>query len=84
MLTLPLMSAVVAERASHGSYGRYMGLYSFAFSAAFVVAPGTGIWIYHHWGSTTLWFGVGGLGLPMWALTLALAQSFKRKRGIDL
>ena len=42
MLTLPLVSAVVAARAEGGSRGSYMGLYVLSFQAAFVLAMRNG------------------------------------------
>jgi predicted MFS family arabinose efflux permease len=73
MLALPLINAVVAERAGGGRRGRYMGLYTMAFSVAFVFAPAGGTWVYDNLGPDRLWFGVGLLGPLLWLGALALS-----------
>lgn len=78
MLSLPLMNALVADRAAAGSQGRYMGAYTMTFSAAFVVAPFTGTWVYERFGPETLWLGIGLLALPLLAWCLALRRLFAR------
>jgi predicted MFS family arabinose efflux permease len=74
MLALPLLNAAVADRAASGSRGRYMGLYTMAYSVAFIIAPATGTWVYDRLGPTALWYGVGLLGLPLLAGALALQR----------
>jgi predicted MFS family arabinose efflux permease len=77
MLALPLLNAVVAERAATSQRGRYMGLYTMAYSVAFVIAPGGGAWIYATYGPDVLWFGAGGLALPLMAGAWVLRGSFR-------
>jgi MFS family permease len=79
MLSLPLMNAVVADRAVPGNRGRYMGMYTMAFSAAFVFAPITGTWVFEQYGGRALWFGVGALGIPLFLGSLALIGPFRKK-----
>lgn len=67
MLALPIGAGVVADRASQGSVGRYMGLYNLAFATGFVVAPVAGTWVYENLGPRVLWFGCGAVGLLVWA-----------------
>ena len=75
MLALPLINTVVADRAARGNRGRYMGFYTMSFSAAFVVAPAAGTWVYDHIGPETLWHVVGLAGLPLALLALLLRGS---------
>jgi MFS family permease len=74
MLALPLINAVVADRASQGSRGRYLGLYTMSFSTAFVLSPAAGTWVYQHVGRDTLWYGVLLLGVPLALAALALRR----------
>jgi predicted MFS family arabinose efflux permease len=67
MLTTPLLEGFVARRSSVESRGQYMGLFSSAFSMAFVLAPVGGNWVYEVWGYRTLWFLCGVLGVILWA-----------------
>ena len=66
MLTTPLLEGFVAKRSPAASRGRYMGVFSAAFSGAFVLAPLGGTWLYAVWGYQTLWFSCGGLGIGLW------------------
>ncbi|MCI0656976.1 MAG: MFS transporter, partial [Acidobacteria bacterium] len=66
MLSLALVSGVVAERAGEASQGRYMGIHSVSFSVAFVLAPLGGTWVYQRFGAEVLWYGCGALGLFLW------------------
>jgi MFS family permease len=67
MLTTPLLEGFVANRSSVENRGQYMGLFSVAFSLAFVLAPLGGTWVYEVWGYRTLWFLCGVLGVMLWA-----------------
>jgi len=67
MLTTPLLEGFVANRSAVESRGQYMGLFSAAFSLAFVLAPLGGTWVYEVWGYRTLWFLCGVLGVMLWA-----------------
>ncbi len=80
MMSMPILSGVVANRAEEGSRGRYMGLFMLAFSAAFVSAPLTGTWIYERWGYKALWFGCGALGVPLFVGFQILSAFMKRDR----
>jgi predicted MFS family arabinose efflux permease len=77
MLSLPLANALVAARPGSRHRGRYMGLYTSAFSCAFVFAPALGTWVYHHFGHAALWYGVGAMGPLLWFLALALGRGFR-------
>jgi MFS family permease len=72
-----MFNAVIASRAQEGNHGRYMGLYSVAFSIAFIVAPPLGTGVYERFGPDALWLGIGAAGLPLALLALALAPAFR-------
>lgn len=81
MMTFPLLGGWVASHAPDASRGRYMGLFTAAFSGAFVVAPFAGTWVYGHWGPRVLWYGIGAVGLLLWAGFQALAMAVDRRAG---
>jgi len=83
MLSLPMTNTLVAERAGQGNRGRYMGLYTMAFSIAFVIAPLAGTWVLERHGPRTLWFGTGVLGFVLLAGALALIPAFRRTVSAD-
>jgi len=80
MLALPLMNAVVADRAGTAHRGRYMGMITMSFSVAFMLAPLAGTFVLDRFGAAALWYGIGLLGLPLWAAALALAKPLGRHR----
>jgi predicted MFS family arabinose efflux permease len=74
MLTFPLLTTAVADRAPEATRGAYMGLLNFSIAASFVVAPLVGTWVYQNLGPRTLWLGGGVVGLVAWAGFQALAR----------
>ena len=80
MLALPLMNAVVADRAGPGNRGRYMGMITMSFAIAFMLAPLAGTFVFDRFGPDALWYGVGLLGLPLWGGALLLAGPLRRPR----
>ena len=78
MLALPLLNAVVAERAGSANRGRYMGLYNMAYSIAFIIAPAAGTSVYDHFGPSVLWVAIGGLGVPLLLGSLALRPILRK------
>ena len=74
------MNAVVADRAGPANRGRYMGMITMSFAVAFMLAPLAGTFVYDRLGPDTLWYGVGLLGLPLWAGALILAGPLRRPR----
>jgi predicted MFS family arabinose efflux permease len=56
MLSMPLVTALIAGRADDSNRGRYMGLNSFAFSLAFIVGPAVGTAIYDGLGPDAVWY----------------------------
>ena len=75
MLSLALVSGVVADRAGEASQGRYMGMYAVSFSTAFVLAPLGGTWVYQRFGPEALWYGCGALGVFLWGAFTLLANA---------
>jgi MFS family permease len=73
MLSLPHLNAVVASRAE-GFGGRYIGLYTSAFSLALVVGPPLGTWIYQRFGDEALWYGIAAAGPLLWIHAAALRR----------
>ena len=80
MLALPLINAVVTERAGPRNQGRYIGLYMMAFSAAFVFAPACGMTVYEKFGPNALWYGIGALGPPLWIWAIVVRRAFRKSR----
>jgi len=61
MLSMPLVSALIAGRADDATRGRYMGIFSLGFSLAFIIAPVAGTAVYERLGGEVLWFGCAGV-----------------------
>jgi len=74
ILSMPLLAALIAGRAGPETRGRYMGIFSFAFSLAFIVGPAAGAAVYGHLGGDALWFGCAGV-----TVLLAIAFSVLRR-----
>jgi MFS family permease len=74
ILSMPLLTALIAGRAGPQTRGRYMGIFSFGFSLAFIIGPAAGAAVYGHLGGTALWFGCAGI-----SVLLALAFSALRR-----
>lgn len=78
MLTTPLLEGFVASRSPVENRGQYMGLFSSAFSGAFVLAPLGGTWIYGRYGYLTLWGLCGVLGIGLWVAFFMLSATVRR------
>lgn len=57
MILFPAMANYVSELAPRGRQGLYMGVYSMAFSIAFIVGPWLGTTVLSKFGTTSLWTG---------------------------
>lgn len=77
MLSMPLLGSLIAIRTGPGSQGRYMGLFSFAFSLSMIVGPVVGTSVYWKFGPDMLWFGCGVLGGFLCAAFSLLNSKFK-------
>lgn len=62
MLSLSLLSAWVADRAPAAQRGRYIGLYTAAFSVAYAAAPKVGTWVYEHVSPDAIFYACGAVG----------------------
>jgi MFS family permease len=80
ILSMPLLTALIASRAEPQTRGRYMGIFSFAFSLAFIVGPAAGATVYGHAGPKALWFGCAGLAAIL-ALTFSALRRFLEPSG---
>jgi MFS family permease len=80
MLSMPITNAVVAERAGVDSVGRYMGVYTLAFSTAFVIGPIAGTAIYQNLGPQQLWCGIGFAGIFLALAFNALSKPLRPQR----
>jgi predicted MFS family arabinose efflux permease len=80
ILSLPILNALVADRAPSGAQGAYMGAYTMTFSAAFVVAPFAGTWVYERFGADVLWLAIGLLSIPLVLGCALLRGMFQRER----
>lgn len=87
MLALPMANVFVAARAGSGRAGRYMGAYTMAFAAAFLLAPAIGLSVYDRFGANVLWGAAGAVGgalwLGFWALGRVLASARHRTPTFD-
>ncbi len=77
MLCMPILNVIAGERSTRGRRGQYMGLYTMAFSIAFVAAPVTGTWIYSNFGPDSLWHVITALGIVLALAFMALRRSLE-------
>jgi MFS family permease len=82
MLSIPFAGGWVANRAGAKHRGKYMGLYTMAWGAAFIVAPALGAWVYEYIGPDTLWYGCGILCLLLFLGCEALRVHGLRARAL--
>ncbi len=80
MLTTPLLESFVARRSPIENRGQYMGLFSTAFSVAFVLAPVGGNWIYGRYGYLTLWGLCGVLGVILLGAFFLLSAMMRNQQ----
>ncbi len=79
ILAMPFMMTVALSRAGPLNRGVYTGIYSTAWSAAFILAPIIGTGIVTHFGFNMLWWAMGGLSIitlcGMWLVVPKIHQS---------
>jgi MFS family permease len=73
MLSMPLVTALIAGRADDTTRGRYMGMFSLSFSLAFIISPAAGTAIYERFGGDAVWIVCA-------AVCLLLAAAFSALR----
>ena len=65
------------------SVGRYMGVYTLAFSTAFVIGQIAGTVIYQNFSPQTLWFGTGVVGVALAIAFSALSRPLRFHQSTD-
>ena len=63
ILVMPFLTTYTAHRGGEAARGRYLGLYSMAYSLSFIISPAMGLFIVQNQGYPTLWWGVAALGI---------------------
>jgi MFS family permease len=63
IFAMPFMMTVAVSPADATNRGRYTGIYSTAWSAAFIIAPILGTGIVTHFGFDVLWWSMGALSI---------------------
>jgi len=74
MFAFPFTNNFAMNRAPSGKEGRYLALYSMAFSCAHIFSAKTGMEVISRFGFSINWFLIGGLGLLAIALMLWLRK----------
>jgi predicted MFS family arabinose efflux permease len=77
MLAFPFTNNFAMDRAPTGKEGRYLALYSMAFSFAHIFSAKTGMEVIDKLGFAANWFLMGGLGLLAVVLMIWLRRSLK-------
>lgn len=77
MLAFPFTNNFAMNRAPTGKEGRYLALYSMAFSLAHIFSAKTGMEVIDKFGFAANWFVMGGLGLLAVVLMFWLRKSLK-------
>ena len=77
MLAFPFTNNFAMDRAPTGKEGRYLALYSMAFSFAHIFSAKTGMEVIDKFGFAANWFLMGGLGLLAVVLMIWLRRSLK-------
>ena len=80
MLIFPLSSTFIANMATDENRVKYMGLFTFTFSLAFVIGPIVGAWIYSEISPEALWYGMGVAGIFVWSGVRLLAHFVKHQK----
>ena len=78
MLSMPLVTALIASRAEDSNRGRYMGVFSFVFSLAFIIAPAGGTAIYDRFGPDAVWYVCAALSVVIAVAFSALRPYLER------
>ena len=80
MLSMPLVTALIAARADDSNRGRYMGVFSFVFSLAFIIAPAGGTAIYDRLGPDAVWYVCAALSVVIAVAFSALRPFLEKQR----
>lgn len=63
IISMPFMNSFWIARTSAVNRGQYAGLYTIAWSTANVIGPAGGAQLAEHFGFSTLWWVIGGVGM---------------------
>ena len=77
MLAFPFTNNFAMSRAPSGKEGRYLALYSMAFSTAHIFSAKTGMEVISRFGFAANWFLMGGLGFLAVVLMFWLRRALK-------
>ena len=80
MVALPFLETAAAVWGPLAARGRYLGVFTFAFTAAFAVGPPLGTWVYGRWGAETLTVGVASIGLVVGWGYVRLGRRYPERR----
>ncbi|MDP3358933.1 MAG: MFS transporter [Lutibacter sp.] len=84
MLAFPFTNNFAMNRAPSGNEGRYLALYSMAFSCAHIFSAKTGMEVIARFGFMANWFLMGGLGLLAVLLMIWLRKILESEREIAI
>ncbi|MDD3722022.1 MAG: MFS transporter [Lutibacter sp.] len=84
MMAFPFTNNFALNRAPLGNEGRYLALYSMAFSCAHIFSAKTGMEVIDKFGFMTNWFLMGGLGLLAVVLMIWLRKILDSEREITM
>jgi predicted MFS family arabinose efflux permease len=65
IITIPTMTAHIADISNDSMRGRYMGMFSFAFALSLTIGPALGSFIYDRMGPDHVWYFSGIIGLVL-------------------
>jgi MFS family permease len=80
IFAMPFMVTYTVRRAGNANRGSYLGLYSMAFAAAFILAPYLGTKIISYSGYTMLWWAAGALSL---ATAAGFYLTMRERKGVN-
>ncbi len=80
MLAFPFTNNFAMTRAPSGKEGRYLALYSMAFSTAHIFSAKTGMEVISRFGFAANWFLMGGLGFLAVVLMFWLRRALKAQK----
>lgn len=63
ILAMPFMATLTTQRSSAGNRGAYMGMYTMAYSVAFILAPYLGMEMVNHHGFSALWWAAAAVSV---------------------
>jgi MFS family permease len=63
VISFPFSNAFALSRSTPGRRGQFMGVYTMAFSTAFIIAPLLGMRVAENYGFTVLWYLMTGLSV---------------------